>query len=177
MPWQFVNQLCSPHGLRVNNRRTLSIPGNPLRCRGCHLLFEIKKHFKPAMIWRGYTGNTVLHLQDKFRKTWDLKKKKKERNNKLRLQLCLHPHSNEMHIDHTVHTFKFSLKCCVVLLANAFLSLWMQSRFFFFFFEQSLESQGCTRAGEIHLPPPNHILTCLTVKSPPKALDEGTSSI
>lgn len=32
-------------------------------------------------------------------------------------------------------------------------------------------------AGEIHLPPPNHILTCLTVKSPPKAVDEGTSSL
>lgn len=35
-----------------------------------------------------------------------------------------------MHIYHTAHAFAFSLKCCVVLLTNAFLSLWMQSRFF-----------------------------------------------
>lgn len=32
------------------------------------LLFEIKKHLKPTMIWRGYTGNTVPDLQDKCKK-------------------------------------------------------------------------------------------------------------
>lgn len=73
---------------------------------------------------------------------------------------------------YTIHTFTFSLKCCVVLLTNAFFCGAKAD-----FLEQSYESQGYRRAGEIHLPPPNHILTCLTFKSPPKALDEGTSSI
>lgn len=40
------------------------------------LLFEIKKHLKPTMIWRAYTEITALDPQDKYKRT-EIKKIKK----------------------------------------------------------------------------------------------------
>lgn len=86
------------------------------------LLFEIKKHLKPTMIWRCYTGNNALDLYDK------LKKPEIKRNTVGYSFACIHIEMKCIYIIH--YKFTFSLKCCVVLLTNAFLSLWMQSRFF-----------------------------------------------
>lgn len=102
MLWHFVNQLCNPHCLRVNNRITLSIPGHPLRCRGCHLLFEMKKHLKPTVIERSHIGNTVMVLQDKHINNIGYK------------FACMHIVRGE----HTGDAF-YSLKSCVVLSTNA----------------------------------------------------------
>lgn len=53
-----------------------------------------------------------------------------------------------------IHTFTFSLKCCILI--NAFFFCGCKTNFL----EPFYDSQGCRRAGEIHLSPQNHILTC-----------------